>query len=226
MKMKMMKTTNIRTLNMKNILSILLLLIGITLSAQNKVWTLEECVNYAIENNLTVKQSVLDAKTAEENVNTARGNFLPNLTGNASQNYNLGSFIGQDGRRISRDSRGNSFGLNTGVMVFNGFQNTNFYKQSKLGLETSQLQLDILKDNISLNVVNAYLNILLNKEGLKIADEQINLSQSQANQMQELVDSGVRPRADVLESKAQLARDQERQISAQNSVDLSLLSLS
>jgi len=224
--MKMMKTTNIRTLNMKNILSILLLLIGITLSAQNKVWTLEECVNYAIENNLTVKQSVLDAKTEEENVNTARGNFLPDLTGNASQNYNFGSFIGQDGRRISRDSRGNSFGLNTRVTIFNGFQNTNFYKQSKLGLEASELQLDILKDNISLNVVNAYLNVLLNKEALKIAEEQINLSQSQANQMQELVDSGVRPRADVLESKAQLARDLEQQISAQNSVDLSLLSLS
>jgi len=221
-----MKIINFRILDMKNYFTILMLLVGVVLTAQNKVWTLEECVNYAIENNLTVKQSVLDAKTAEENVNTARGNFLPNLSGNASQNYNFGSFIGQDGRRLSRDSRGNSFGLNTGVTIFNGFQNTNIYKQSKLGLETSQLQLDILKDNISLNVVYAYLNVLLNKEGLKITEEQVNLSQKQLDQMQALVDSGVRPRADVLESKAQLAPHQERQISAQNSVDLSLLGLS
>ena len=221
-----MKIINLRTLNMRYSLTVLLLLVGILLFAQNKQWTLEECVNYAIENNLTVKQSVLDAKTAEENINTARGNFLPNLTGNASQNYNFGSFIGQDGRRISRDSRGNSFGLNTGVVVFNGFQNTNIYRQAKLGLESSQLELDILKDNISLNVVNAYLNILLNKEGFKIAEEQVNLSQNQVNQMKELVNSGASPKADVLESQAQLARDQERQISAQNSIDLSLLSLS
>lgn len=221
-----MKIINLRTLNMRYSFTVLLLLVGILLFAQNKQWTLEECVNYAIENNLTVKQSVLDAKTAEENINTARGNFLPNLTGNVSQNYNFGSFIGQDGRRISRDSRGNSFGLNTGVLVFNGFQNTNIYRQAKLGLESSQLELDILKDNISLNVVNAYLNILLNKEGFKIAEEQVNLSQSQVDQMKELVNSGARPKADVLESQAQLARDQERQISAQNSIDLSLLSLS
>ena len=174
--------------------------ICISTNAQTKKWTLKECVEYAIENNIQIKQTALDTLISIENIRSAKGNFLPSVNASASQNYNFGSFIGQDGRRISRDSRGNSFGLNTGVMVFNGFQNTNFYKQSKLGLETSQLQLDILKDNISLNVVNAYLNILLNKEGLKIADEQINLSQSQANQMQELVDSGVRPRADVLES--------------------------
>lgn len=204
----------------------LILLMCLSLSAQNKIWTLQECVDYALEHNLTVKQSVLDAKTAEEEINTARGNFLPNLSGNASQNYNFGSFIGQDGRRISIDSRGNAFGLNTTVTIFNGFQNTNTYRQAKLGLESSQLELDILRDNISLNVVNAYLNISLNKEGFNIAQEQVDLSQNQVDQMVELVNSGVRPKADVLEARAQLASDQERLTSAQNSIDLSLLSLS
>ncbi|MDO5979454.1 TolC family protein [Flavivirga spongiicola] len=202
------------------------LLISLTLSAQEKKWTLQECVNHALENNITVKQTELDASIAEENIITAKANFLPTVSASASQNFNFGSFIGNDGSRISRDTRGNSFGLNSGITIFNGFQNINFYKQAKLGLKSSQLQLDILKDNISLNVVNAYLNILLNKETLKLAEEQVEISQKSLNQVQGFVDAGVRAKADLLESQSQLAADGERLVNAQNSVILSLLNLS
>ena len=194
--------------------------------AQQKVWTLKECVNHALENNIAVKQTQLDALIAEENMTTAKANFLPTVSGSASQNFNFGSFIGNDGSRISRDTRGNSFGVNTGITIFNGFQSINLYKQAQLGLKTSQLQLDILKDNISLNVVNAYLNILLNKETLKLAQEQIAISQVSLEQVQGLVDAGVRAKADLLASQSQLATDNERLVNAQNSVILSLLSLS
>lgn len=222
----MMKTTNIIERYMKNILLACLLFVLQLSFAQQKKWTLRECVDYALENNISVKQAEIDTKSAKEDIVSAKGNFLPNVSGSASMNYNFGSYLGQNGNRISRDSRGNSFGLNTGVIVFNGFRNTLLYKQSKLGLEASQIQLDILKDNISLNVVNAYLNILLNKESLKIAEEQVNVSQSQVDQINELVESGVRPKKDLLDTKAQLAIDNERLVAAQNSVDLSLLSLS
>lgn len=199
--------------------------VSLGMFAQKKAWTLQECVNYALENNITVKQTELDTEIADENLVTARGNFLPNLSGSASQNWNFGSFIGQDGSRVARDSRGNNFSLNTGVTLFNGFRNTSIFKQAKLGIESSQLQLDILKDNISLNVVNQYLNILLNKENLKVAREQIVISEKQENQLAELVDAGVRPRADLYEVQAQLASDQERLINSENSVDLALLAL-
>lgn len=206
-------------------ISAFLLICG-TLSAQEKKWTLQECVSHALENNISIKQTQLDALIAEENITTAKANFLPTVSGSASQNYNFGSFIGNDGSRISRDSRGNSFGVNTGITIFNGFKNINLYKQSKLGLKTSQLQLDILKDNISLNVVNAYLNILLNKEALKLAKEQVTISQKSLDQVQGFVDAGVRAKADLLVSQSQLAADSERLVNAQNSVVLSLLSLS
>ncbi|GAA4894454.1 TolC family protein [Flaviramulus aquimarinus] len=194
--------------------------------SQEKEWTLQECVNHALEHNISIKQSQLDALIAEEDITTAKANFLPTVSGSASQNFNFGSFIGNNGNRISRDSRLNNFGLSTGITIFNGFQNTNLYKQAKLGLKTSQLQLDILKDNISLNVVNAYLNILLNKEALKLAEEQIVVSQKSLDQVQGLVDAGVRAKADLLVSQSQLATDNERLVNAQNSVVLSLLSLS
>ena len=72
---------------------------------------------------------------------------MPNLNASASQNFNFGSYIDQNGGRVSRDTRGNTFGVNSSLTIFNGFQNTNTYKQSKLGLESSKLQLSILKDN-------------------------------------------------------------------------------
>lgn len=203
----------------------LVLFISCGIFAQDKTWTLQECVNYALENNITIKQTELDTETADQDLITARGNFLPNLGANASQNWNFGSFIGQDGNRVSIDSRGNSFGMNTGVTLFNGFRNTSIYKQAQLGIESSQLQLDILKDNISVNVVNSYLNILLNKENLKVAEEQILISEKQVQQLKDLVDSGVRPRADLFEVEAQLASDRERLTNVENSLDLALLGL-
>ena len=194
--------------------------------AQQKNWTLQESVDYALQNNIQVQQTKLDFETAEQNVVTAKGNFLPTLNGSASHSYNFGSFIGQDGSRIARDSRSNSFGLNTGVTLFNGFRNTATYQQAKLGLEQSELQLEILSNDISLNVVNAYLNILFNNESLKLAKEQIGFTQNQYDQIKALVDAGSRPRVALLDAESQLAADEQRIVTAQNSVDLSLLSLS
>ncbi|GGZ74015.1 TolC family protein [Algibacter mikhailovii] len=195
------------------------------LGQETKVWSLKECVDYTLENNIRVKQTTLDVSTADENLITAKGNFMPNLAGSATQSYNFGSFIDQDQRRISTDARGNTFGLNTGVILFNGFQNTSTYKQAKLGIESSKLQLAILKDNISLNVVNQYLSVLLNKENLKVANEQILVTQKRLEQIKELVASGVRPKADLFDVQAQLASDQEQLTNVRNNVDLALLSL-
>ena len=220
-----MKTNNSDKRQMKKIIFNLALAFSILSFAQEKKWTLEECVNYALENNISVKQSELDNELAVENIRTAKGNFLPGVNASASQNFNFGSYIDQNGGRVARDSRGNNFGVNTGITIFNGFQNTNTYKQSKLGLESSKLQLAILKDNISLNVVNSYLNVLFNNETLRIADDKIKVTEQQLTQIQKLVDAGVRAVADLSEIKAQLATDQQSYVNAQNSIDLALLSL-
>ncbi|MEL0644201.1 TolC family protein [Olleya sp. Ti.3.14] len=204
----------------------LVFLVGFTAFAQEKKWSLKESVDYALQNNITVRQSLLDQQIAEQNLKSAKGNFLPTVNASASQNWNFGSFIDQNGSRISRDSRGNGFGLNAGLTLFNGFRNTNLQKQAELGIESSKIQLDILKNNISLNVVNAYLNILFNREAVKQAEEQVAISQKSLEQVQELVDAGARASADLLVSKSQLASDNERLVNAENNVVLSLLNLS
>tara|TARA_B110000971_G_scaffold172907_1_gene177848 strand:+ start:974 stop:2374 length:1401 start_codon:yes stop_codon:yes gene_type:complete len=210
---------------MKHICTVLFL-VGTLSSFAQKKWTLIDCVNHALEHNISVKQSVLDIDLANQDVVNAKGNFMPTLNASASQNFNFGSFIGQDGSRIKSDSRGNSFGLNTGVTIFNGFRNLNTYKQAKLGVESSQLQLLVLQDNVSMTVVNAFLNILFNKENLKIAKEQVAISQNQLDQITSQVEAGIKPRSDLLDAEATLASDRASVVNAENSLDLSLLSLS
>ena len=218
--------TNNKTLKtMKNICTALFLIATLSSFAQKK-WTLKECVDHALKHNISVKQSMLDVDLAEQDVINARGNFMPSLSASASQNFNFGSFIGQDGSRIKSDSRGNNFNLNTGLTIFNGFRNLNTYKQAKLGVKSSQLQLSLLQDNVSMTLVNSFLNILFNKENLKIAKEQLMISQNQLDQIRSQVEAGIKPQSDLFDAEATIASNREQIINAENSLELSLLSLS
>ena len=218
--------TNNKTLKtMKNICTALFLIATLSSFAQKK-WTLKECVDHALKHNISVKQSMLNVDLAEQDVINARGNFMPSLSASASQNFNFGSFIGQDGSRIKSDSRGNNFNLNTGLTIFNGFRNLNTYKQAKLGVKSSQLQLSLLQDNVSMTLVNSFLNILFNKENLKIAKEQLMISQNQLDQIRSQVEAGIKPQSDLFDAEATIASNREQIINAENSLELSLLSLS
>lgn len=207
------------------ILTVFVFIGFLSMNAQTKKWSIYECIDYAIENNISIKQQTLNADLAQEDINSAKGNFLPNLSGNASHSYNFGSSIGQNGVRISRDTRGNSFGLNTGVTLFDGMRNVNNYEQAKLGLETSQLDKDIIQDDITINILTRYIDILAQKENLVIAQEQVKITQQQIDQIQEFVNAGVRAKADLLDVKAQLASDIEAVVNAESSVELALLGL-
>ena len=207
------------------ILTVFVFIGFLSINAQTKKWSIYECIDYAIENNISINQQTLNAELAQEDINSAKGNFLPDLRGNASHSYNFGSSIGQNGVRISRDTRGSSFGLNTGITLFDGMRNVNNYEQAKLGLESSQLQKDIIQDDITINILTRYIDILAKKENLIIANEQVKITQQQIDQIQEFVNAGVRAKADLLDVKAQLASDTETVVNAESAVELALLSL-
>ena len=97
------------------IVTILAFIFFTTINAQDKKWTLQECVDYALDNNISIKQQELSKELINEDITIAKGNFYPSLSASASQSFNFGSFIDINGGRVSRDSRSNSFGLNTGV---------------------------------------------------------------------------------------------------------------
>jgi len=207
------------------IVTFLAFIMILSVNAQNKKWTLLECVNYALENNISIKQQELSTELIKEDIVVAEGNFYPSLNASASNNYNFGSYIGQNGNRISRDSRGWSFGLNTGVTLFNGNRNKLNLLQAKKNLEAAGFNLEENKNNIMLFVVNGYLNVLLNREALIIAQDQIVISENQVEKAKGLVEAGEQPRTVVLEAEATLAANNQQLTTAQNNLDLSLLSL-
>lgn len=198
-----------------------------TSNAQDKIWTLQECIAYALDNNISIKQQELSKELIEEDIVTAKGNFYPNLNASASQNFNFGSYIdaSNSGVRVSRNSSSNSFGINTGVVLYNGKRNRNLLIQAQKNLEAAGFDLEENKNGIMLYVVNGYLNVVLNKEGLKIAEDQVVIGTQQVQKAKDLVEAGEQPRNILLEAEATLAANEQQLVTAQNTLDISLLNL-
>ena len=215
-----------RKQHMKNSILVCLLLVVVSSFAQQKKWTLQECVNHALENNITVKQGENTLLINEQDVIAAKGQFLPGVSASASQGLSTGTSLVAQGIFANRTSHSTNLGVSVSQTVFNGFRRTNLYKQSQLNLEINQLELNRIKDDISLNVVNAYLNVLFNKENLETALAQFEFSEKQLQQVKDLVDAGVQPKANVFDSEATLSRDSQQVTIAENNYNLALLTLS
>jgi outer membrane protein len=204
------------------------LLSGLCLSAQTqpKQWTLEECVRYALDNNITIKLSELDVKNAAIDKKGALGNFLPSVNANASHSWNVG--LNQNittGLLQNSTTQYSSVGASVGVDVYKGLQNQNILRRTKLAIIASQYQLTKMQEDISLNVANAFLEILFNKENLKVKKEQLAIDQKRLARSEEMVNAGTIPRGDLYDLKATAATDQQAIIVAENSVLISKLSL-
>jgi outer membrane protein len=226
--MKKMKreeeTNNMKPL--KNLFLVCLLFLAITSFAQQKKWTLQECVNHALENNISIKQAENNLIIDEQDIIAAKGQFLPAVNASASQGLSLGTNLVAEGIFADRTSNSTNLGVSVSQNVFNGFRTLNVYKQSRLTKETNELNLNRMMDDVSLNVVNAYLNVLFNKENLETARAQYEFSKNQLNQVEDLVDAGVQPKVNVYDAEATLSRDEQQVTLAENSFNLSLLSLS
>jgi len=202
------------------------LFVSIVGTAQTKTWTLEECVKYAIENNISIKNTALDIKTAEINRKGAVGNFLPSLNANASHSWNIG--LNQDittGLLRNQTTQFSSLGATVGVDIYKGMQNQNTLRRANLAIVASKYQLLKMQEDIALNVANAFLQILFNKENLKVQNEQLAISEKQLARSEELVKAGSIPRGDVLDIKANVATNKQNVITAENALLISKLSL-
>ena len=200
-------------------------LFSVSICVSQKKWTLKECVDHALDNNITVQQSLLNLELAKLNVKNAKGNFLPNLNTSASQRLNFGSFLGIDGSRISRDTRGNSVSANSSTTLFNGFRNLNTYKQAKLGVERSQLNLEKIQNDIALFVVNGYLNVLFAKENLSVAKTQAEISKKQVEAATQRYEAGITAKGNLLNAKSTAASDQQNVVRQENVLSIALLNL-
>ncbi len=208
------------------VLSLFALLSVTTGFTQTKKWTLEECVNYAMQNNITIKQTELDVKSTDVDKLAAIGNFLPTANASASHSWNIG--LNQNittGLLENQTTQFTSAGLNSSIDIYNGLQNQNRLRRAKLSKVAAQFQLSKMKDDIALNVANAFLQILFNKENIKVQNEQLAFDEKQYKRTEEMINVGTLPKGDLFDIKATLAADKQRIVAAENALFLSKLSL-
>jgi outer membrane protein len=200
-------------------------LISFNASAQN-VWSLQKCVDYALKNNISIKQSELNTQSADAHVTQSYAAFLPALNGNASQFYDFGRSVDPLTNTFTTSKVvSTNFSIGASVTLFNGFQMQNTLKQSKLDYLSSTFDLKKIANDISLNVVSDYLQVLFSIEGVGVANQQLVLIKKQEDNTSKLVDAGSLPRGSLLDIKAQVATNELNLINAQNTLDLAYLSL-
>ena len=203
-----------------------LLLVGFQLSAQDKKWTLEECVDYAIQNNISIKQSELDLKTSSVDKLEAIGGFLPSLSGNANYSVNTGASINPVTNQFQNQTfKSFSASANSNIVLFNGLANWKTLQRAKLNKIANSYRLDKMKDDIALSVANSFLQILFNKEQLKVQLNQNLITKENLKRTQELIDAGSLPAGDIFELQATDATQLQQIINTENALLISKISL-
>lgn len=213
---------------MKNyfILAIIMSCFAFAKAQSPKIWTLQECVQYAVDNNISIKQADINLKTAEIGKKDALGNFFPTLNANANNAWNTG--LTQNittGVLQTQTTRNSSYGITSGVSIYNGSRNVYQLQRAKMAIIAAQYSAEQLEDNIMLNVANSYLNVLFNKESLKQLETQHDLTAAQLKMTQELVDAGSLPAGDVLEVKATYANEEQQIVASRNNIAISKITL-
>ena len=204
----------------------LLLLVGFQLSAQEKKWTLEECVDYAIKNNVSIKQSELDLKTSDIEKLEAVGGFLPSLNANANYSVNTGASINPVTNQFQNETfKSFSASANSSINLFSGLSNWKTLQRAKLSKIANSYRLDKMKDDIALSVANSYLQILFNKEQLKVQKNQNLITKDNLTRTQQLIDAGSVPAGDIYELQATDATQQQQIISTENALLISKIAL-
>lgn len=211
---------------LKHKLFFVLLICAFSSLEAQETWGLEKCIDYALENNIQIKQTELQLQLNQINQERNLGAFLPTLNANASHGYNWGQTIDPFTNQFATERiRSNSFGIGTNMNIFNGFQNHINLKQGKTNLEVAQADLEAMMNDVALQVANAYLNVLFNQEFLRIAEANLDGTNEQLDRIQKLVDAGAAPRGNLFDIQSQAATDQASVISAENNLKLAKLSL-
>jgi len=206
-------------------IGLLFLSISFGLQAQES-WSLQRCIEHALEHNLTIKQTKISSEMADINIKQAKHSRYPTLNASTSMNSNFGRSVDPVSNDfVTQNFISNNLSLNSGVTIFNGFRIANSIKQSKIEKGAAELDIDQTKRDISLNVANNYLSALFADENLAIAKSQLETNQEQLAQTEKLILAGVRPENESLDILAQIATNEQQVIAAENSKVIALLAL-
>jgi outer membrane protein len=214
---------------MKKILFVLiaglLLPLGVTYS-QQKEWSLEECIKYAIENNIQIKQQVIQTQVQENALDLAKMKLVPTLNSSLQHNYNFGRALDQTSYQFyNQTMQADYLYIGGETPVFTGMQNLNAIKMNKYQVLAAKEDLQYIQDDVAMNVALAYLQILLNKDLVAANQNQLNITLQQIEKTKKLVDAGSVAKGNLLQIEAQAGQEELSLINMQNQLETSYLAI-
>jgi outer membrane protein len=202
-----------------------IILIGNSSLAQQQ-WTLQQCIEHAMKNNLQVRIAILNNELNQANLKQSRANVLPNLNFGANNTYNFGKTIDRFTNQFANTRvQSINLGLQTQWNLFNGLQNYHTIKQNEINLMTGKYDIDRTKNDVSLNIANAFLQIVLARELVNITQNQVNTTNTQLTRIKKLVDAGALPKFNQYDVESQLSSEELNVVNAQNQLNIANLNL-
>jgi len=194
-------------------------------NAQTKM-TLKQCIESGLANNLDVLQSELQTQSDKVSMNQAKLNLLPNLNGSASQTFSQGRSIDPySNSPVTQAVSSSNYGLSTGVVLFNGLSLQNAIKQYSLAYKASKMDWQQIKDNLTINIILAYLQVLNSEDLLVQAGKQAELSGKQVERLETLNQEGAIKPSELSDLKGQYASDKLSIINSKNTLETAKISL-
>ncbi len=210
---------------MYSLIAAVLLLVLFTNAQAQESWSLQKCIDYALENNIQIKQEVLNSDYYNNQLNQAKFNRLPNLNAGLQNNMSFGRSLGSDNTYLDVNSNTTSGNLSTSITLWNGFTLANSIKSAEMDLRASLEDMKKAKDDMMLNIAASYLEILFADELVAVSEDLLKITQLQLDRTGKLVDAGSLAKGSLLEIEAQYAREELDVVNAQNRSQLAYLSL-
>ena len=188
-------------------------------------WTLEECMDWALEHNLSVVQQEMSRESSEIDLNSAQWSLAPSVQASASENWSFGRGLGGDNTYASGNSSTTGFSIGAGMNLFDGLATPNRIVQARLNLDAATADLEKARDDIRVSVAQAYVQILYNYEILDVARQQISIDSLQVARLEGMVKAGKASAAELSQQKASLAQSQVTLVQAENNLRVAVLDL-
>lgn len=191
----------------------------------NENWTLQRCIDYAIDNNIQILQSDITAQNRDIDYNTARSKRLPGVSASASQGWSFGRSITADNTYANTNTSTTSFSIGADVTLFAGGRISNNIQLAQINLEAAKSDLERIKDDVRVKVAQAFIQIVYDRSIVDVARNQVTIDSLQLERLTALADIGKASNAEVASQRATLAQSRLSVTQAQNNLSISILTL-
>ncbi len=211
---------------MKKILtSALIAVLTVSPTIAAEPWSLDSCISYAVSHNLTVKSRDISLKIARQDAIDALDRFLPTVQAGASQSFSFGRGLTAENTYANRNTSNFGWQVGLSLPLFQGLRNIRNVDYNVTNVMMVMEQYESAKDDVTLNVIAQYLQVLYNQEIYKVALEQLNLSRTELQRRRDLLEAGKIPELDLIQAESQVAQDELTAVTAQNDCTMALLNL-